>query len=140
MNSPHRTLHPDRVHLRISNEYYRLRNTLVDCELFLIRILGFHFQFNHPNKYLLHYLDTLSQWLTITPSTPIKNSINLIDIAMSILQDTYYDMILVQKFAPQHIAIAIIYLVIQTYSLKIPGVTNDDEHLQWMKVRRKRIR
>ncbi len=38
-----RTLHPNRPHLRISNEYYRLRNTLVDCELFLIRILGFSF-------------------------------------------------------------------------------------------------
>ncbi|CAF3984542.1 unnamed protein product, partial [Rotaria magnacalcarata] len=91
INVTYRTLHPNQPYLRISQEYYRLRNTLVDCELFLIRILGFHFQFNHPNKYLLHYFDTLSKWMTITPSTPIKNNINIIDIAMSILQDTYYD-------------------------------------------------
>ena len=131
-----RTLHPDRAELRISNEYHRLRNTLVDCELFLIRILGFRFQFNHPNKYLLHYLDTLTKWMTITPSTPIKNNVNLIDIAMSILQDTYYDFTLIQNFTPQHIAIAIIYLVIKTYTLEIPSITNDEEHIQWMKVRR----
>jgi len=133
-----RTLHPDRPHLRISNEYYRLRNTLVDCELFLIRILGFHFQLNHPNKYLLHYLDTLSKWMMITPSTPIKNNINLIDIAMSILQDTYYDSTLIKDFSPQHIAIAIIYLVVKTYDLDIPGITNDDEHINWMKVKKRK--
>lgn len=129
-----RTLHPDRPALRISAEYHRLRNTLVDCELFLIRLLGFRFQFNHPNKYLLHYLDTLSRWMTITPSTPIKSSVNLIDVAMSILQDTYYDFTLIKDFAPQHVAIAIIYLLIKTYSLDIPGVNNEDEHLSWMKV------
>ncbi|CAF2194453.1 unnamed protein product [Rotaria magnacalcarata] len=128
------TLHPNQPYLRISQEYYRLRNTLVDCELFLIRILGFHFQFNHPNKYLLHYFDTLSKWMTITPSTPIKNNINIIDIAMSILQDTYYDFTLIKDFSPQHIAIAIIYLVIKTYGLNIPGVTTDEEHINWMKV------
>lgn len=129
-----RTLHPDRAPLKISDEYHRLRNTLVDSELFLIRILGFHFQLNHPNKYLLHYLDTLSQWMATTPSTPLRKKINLIDIAMSILQDTYYDYTLIRDYAPQHIAIAIIYLLIKTYSLEIPGITEDDEHLQWMKV------
>ncbi|CAF0886097.1 unnamed protein product [Adineta steineri] len=134
INVTYRTLYPDRPYLRISNEYYRLRNTLVDCELFLIRILGFHFQFNHPNKYLLHYLDTLTKWMMITPSTPIKNNINLIDIAMSILQDTYYDFTLIKDYSPQHIAIVIIYLLIKTYNLEIPGVTNDDEHINWMKV------
>ena len=130
-----RTLYPNRPHLRISDEYYRLRNTIVDCELFLIRILGFHFQFNHPNKYLLHYVDTLSKWMTITPSIPIKNNVNLINIAMSILQDTYYDYKLIKDFSPQHIAIAIIYLLIKTYALDIPGITNEDEHIQWMKVK-----
>ncbi|UJR37092.1 hypothetical protein I4U23_029796 [Adineta vaga] len=134
INVTYRTLHPNRPYLRISNEYHRLRNTLVDCELFLIRILGFHFQFNHPNKYLLHYLDTLSKWMMITPTTPIKNNINLIDIAMSILQDTYYDFTLIKDFSPQHIAITIIYLLIKTYNLEIPGVTNEDEHINWMRV------
>ena len=128
------TLHPQRSQLRISDEYHRLRNTLMDCELFLIRILGFHFQFNHPNKYLLHYLDTLSKWMAITPATPMKNNTNLVDIAMSILQDTYYDYVLIRDFAPQHIAIAIIYLLIKTYALEIPSVTEDDEHITWMKV------
>jgi hypothetical protein len=72
--------------------------------------------------------------MNITPSTPIKNNINLIDIAMSILQDTYYDYTLIKEFSPQHIAITIIYLLIKTYTLDIPGVTNDDEHIHWMKV------
>lgn len=128
------TLHPQRPQLRISDDYHRLRNTLMDCELFLIRILGFRFQFNHPNKYLLHYLDTLSKWMAITPATPMKNNTNLIDIAMSILQDTYYDYVLIRDFAPQHVAIAIIYLLIKTYALEIPSVTHDDEHITWMKV------
>lgn len=66
--------------------------------------------------------------------TPIKNNINLIDIAMSILQDTYYDFTLHKDFPPQHIAITIIYLLIKTYTLDIPGITNDDEHINWMKV------
>ncbi len=74
--------------------------------------------------------------MNITPSTPIKNNINLIDIAMSILQDTYYDYTLIKDFAPQHIAITIIYLLIKIYTLDIPSVTNDDEHIHWMKVMR----
>jgi hypothetical protein len=74
----------------------------------------------------------------ITPSTPIKNKINLIDIAMSILQDTYYDSTLIKDFSPQHIAIAIIYLVVKTYDLDIPGITNDDEHINWMKVNKRK--
>ncbi len=132
-----RTLHPDRPHLRISDEYHRLRNTIVECELFLIRILGFHFQFNHPNKYLLHYLDTLSKWMTVTPATPVGTSSspsNLVDVAMSILQDTYYDYTLIKDFQPQHVAIAIIYLLVKTYALDIPGLNNEDEQLDWMKV------
>lgn len=74
--------------------------------------------------------------MTITPTTPMKNNVNLIDIAMSILQDTYYDFILIQNFAPQHIALAIIYLLIKTYTLDIPSITNDEEHIHWMKVKR----
>ena len=73
--------------------------------------------------------------MTITPSIPIKNNVNLINIAMSILQDTYYDYKLIKDFSPQHIAIAIIYLLIKTYALDIPGITNEDEHIQWMKVK-----
>ena len=78
-------------------------------------------------------MDTLSKWMTITP---IKNNINLIDIAMSILQDTYYDFTLIKDFSPQHIAIAIIYLLIKTYTLDIPSVTNEEEHINWMKVKK----
>ena len=129
-----RTLHPDRARLKISDEYHRLRNSLVQCELFCVRILGFHFQFNHPNKYLLHYLDTLSQWMSQTPQTPTKCQHNFIDVALSILQDTYYDYTLIRDYQPQHIAITIIYLLIRTYSLEIPSITNDDDHSQWMKV------
>lgn len=69
--------------------------------------------------------------MTILPN---KYQINLIDIAMSILQDTYYDFTLIKDFAPQHIAITIIYLIIKTYALDIPGINNDDEHINWMKV------
>jgi len=68
--------------------------------------------------------------------TPIKYNINLIDIAMSILQDTYYDFTLIKDFSPQHIAIAIIYLLIKTYTLDIPSVINEDEHINWMKVKK----
>jgi len=53
---------------------------------------------------------------------------------MSILQDTYFDMTLIKNFAPQHIAIAIIYLLIQIYKLEIPEIKNENEHLQWMKI------
>lgn len=134
INVTYRTLHPTRDRLKISEEYHRLRNTLVECELFLIRILGFHFQFNHPNKYLLHYLDTLSHWISQTPQTPTKARENLIDVAMSILQDTYYDYTLIRDFQAQHIAIAIIYLLIRVYSLEIPTIKTDDDHIQWMKI------
>jgi hypothetical protein len=55
-------------------------------------------------------------------------------MAMSILQDTYYDYTLIHDYAPQHIAIAIIYLLIKTYALDIPSIIHDDEHMTWMKV------
>lgn len=79
----------------------------------------------------------MSHWISITPSTPTKTHLNLIDVAMSILQDTYYDYKLIRDFAPQHIAIAIIYLLIRIYALEIPNINNDNEHLHWMKVNKK---
>ncbi|CAF0906445.1 unnamed protein product [Didymodactylos carnosus] len=135
INVAHRTLHPNDSHLRISDEYHRLRNTLVECELFLIRILGFHCQFSHPHKYLLHYLDTLQNWITKDEWLRVPN---LVDLCLSILQDTYYDYHLCaapseKDIQPQHRALTCIYLILQTYQIDIQGIDEND-HTEWMKV------
>ena len=50
INVCYRGLHPDSEPLEISEKYWSLRNSIVQTELFISRVLSFEFEFEHPHK------------------------------------------------------------------------------------------
>lgn len=45
-----RVLHRDRAPLEVGSLYWELRDSVVNCELMMLRILQFHVTFNNPHK------------------------------------------------------------------------------------------
>ena len=45
--------------LDLGDEYYAIREAIVQAELLLLRMINFKVQVEHPHKYLLHYLKSL---------------------------------------------------------------------------------
>ena len=43
----------------LGDEYYAIREAIVQAELLLLRMINFKVQVEHPHKYLLHYLKSL---------------------------------------------------------------------------------
>jgi len=51
INVCHRSLHKD-AFLDVGTEYWELRDSLVSCELFMLRVLGFKVATDNPHKVL----------------------------------------------------------------------------------------
>ncbi|XP_074645756.1 cyclin-Q-like [Tubulanus polymorphus] len=122
-----RTLHPDQPPLEIGERYWNLRESVTQCELFIMRVLKFHLVFKHPHKYLLHYLKSIYNWLepTTTEKIPIAKT------AWSILRDSYHGSVCL-RYKPEHIAIAVLYQTLQSYGIEVPH--DHDADLRWWEV------
>lgn len=98
------------------------RDTIVQCEMFIMRVLHFTPHTNSlPHFFLLNYLQTLENWLPdqVTGQTPIGKC------AMSLLQDFYFSSSII-RYKPTETAIAILVLTSQIYGLQIPLVAEQD--------------
>ncbi|CAE1263835.1 unnamed protein product [Acanthosepion pharaonis] len=62
VNVCYRTLHKSKSPLDIGETFYGLRDAVANCELYILRVLRFKVAFDHPHKYLLHYLKALHDW------------------------------------------------------------------------------
>lgn len=49
-----RMLHRERGPLEVGSLYWELRDSVVNCELIMLRSLQFHVAFNNPHKVILH--------------------------------------------------------------------------------------
>ena len=127
MNVCYRTLHPKEAPLEICDKYLLLRNSITQCELLLVRVLEFKFNFDHPHKYLLNYLESLRHWIPLD----LRSRLPVSETCWHILRDILHSNILL-KHRPQEIAIAIIYLVFMCYGINVPF--NDIAQKSWWKV------
>ena len=50
INVAFRTKHPDLNPLEINEQYWSLRNSVIQTELLLVRVLSFKLEFEHPHK------------------------------------------------------------------------------------------
>lgn len=111
------TLDRDEWNAEITNEIWvlKIRDTIIQCEMFIIRVLHFSPNTQLPHFYLLNYLSSLINWLPdeVTCQTPIAKT------AMSLLQDYYYCPRIVRN-KPEVTAISILVLTSQIYGLKVP--------------------
>jgi len=121
INVCHKMVHPHSGPLELDVEYFDLRDSFIQLELLILRVLKFHVNFLHPHKYLLNYAWSLSHWVgmnVIWQSTPVLRS------AWAFIQDLLHDPIYL-TFKPQHLAVGAIYLAFQVFGVTVPC---EDEH------------
>ncbi|KAK0040945.1 cyclin-related protein FAM58A [Biomphalaria pfeifferi] len=115
INVCYRTLHKNKAPLEIGDQFWALRESIASCELFLLRALQFTVVFDHPHKYLCHYLKALSDWFDPQQweRYPIANT------AWAFLQDSYHSDLCLD-YQSKHIAISVLYLALLCHGLEVP--------------------
>ena len=63
INVSHRFFNPGSEPLELDSRFWELRDSIVQCELLMLRVLCFQVSFQYPHKYPLHYLISLKNWL-----------------------------------------------------------------------------
>ncbi|XP_062891116.1 cyclin-Q [Mobula hypostoma] len=116
INVCHRYLNPHMEPLELDSTFWDLRDSLIQCELLMLRLLNFQVSFQHPHKYLLHYLVTLKCWMNqhTWERTPVAVT------AWALLRDSYHGNLCL-RHKPQHIAVAVLYFALHCYGLEVPG-------------------
>lgn len=125
INVAHNTLHRGSGPLEIGDEYWNMRDAIVQAELLIMRVLKFEVSIIHPHKYMLHYLRSMEGWL----GKDQWNAVPIARTAAAFLQDYHHDAS-VLEYAPQHIAIACISLALQCYGVRLPLMEDCDDE-QW---------
>lgn len=115
INVCYRMLHPKSEPLGLGEEYWGLRDSLVQLELFVLRTLGFKVHFDHPHKYLLHYLMAMGHYLP--PLTMQKYP--LVRTSWAFVHDMLHDAMYL-KHDPSHLAVAAMFLSLQCYGIEVP--------------------
>jgi len=125
INVCHRVLHPNEEPLDIGSTYWLLRDTITQCELFIIRVMNFHLSFVHPHKYLLQYLKSLHDWLDprLVARVPISGT------AWAMLRDCYFGDICL-KYKAEYTAVAILYFSLQCHGVEVP-FTHQAKYQWW---------
>lgn len=116
INVSHRYFNPGSEPLELDSRFWELRDSIVQCELLMLRVLRFQVSFQHPHKYLLHYLISLKNWLNrySWQRTPISVT------AWALLRDSYHGGLCL-RFQAQHLAVAVLYLALQVYGVEVPA-------------------
>lgn len=123
INVCHNTLHRTNGPLEIGDEYWNMRDAIVQAELLIMRVLKFEVSIIHPHKYMLHYLKSMEGWM----GKEQWNTVPIAQKAAAFLQDFHHDPCILD-YTPQHVAIACISLALQCYGVRLPLIEdNDDE-------------
>ncbi|XP_053329579.1 cyclin-Q isoform X2 [Spea bombifrons] len=127
INVCHRCLNPGSEPLEVDIKFWELRDSIVHCELLMLRLLNFRVSFEHPHKYLLHYLMSLKSWMNrhTWDRTPIATA------SWALLRDSYHGDICL-RYKPQHIAVAVLYFALQCYGVEVP--CNENAETEWWQV------
>lgn len=153
INVCYRTYHSELAPLDLDESFWALKNSVVQTELVIVRMLSFNMVFEHPHKvdllsllfrwfkirkklnsflltwkYLLIYLEAMRDWIPLFggQSTPVTM------MCWSLLNDLLHtDLFL--NYRPQEVAISIIYLALQSYGIRMPF--NNEAKISWWRVR-----
>ncbi|XP_069065501.1 cyclin-Q isoform X1 [Pleurodeles waltl] len=124
INVTHRHLNPGSEPLELDAHFWEMRDSVVQCELLMLRLLNFRVSFQHPHKYLLHYLVSLKNWMNrhCWDRTPIAQA------AWALLRDSYHQALCL-RYEAQHIAVAVLYFALQCYGVEVPADVETEK--QW---------
>uniref|UniRef100_A0A3Q4BPS1 Cyclin-Q n=1 Tax=Mola mola TaxID=94237 RepID=A0A3Q4BPS1_MOLML len=115
INVSHRYFNSGSSPLECDKVFWDLRDSVVQCELLILRQLNFYFSFEHPHKYLLHYLSSVKSLVNrhAWSRTPVAET------SWALLRDCHHgDMCI--RHTPKHIAIATLYLALNSYGMELP--------------------
>ncbi|XP_065167315.1 cyclin-Q [Atheta coriaria] len=128
INVSHHTLHRHSGPLEIGEEYWNMRDAIVQAELLIMRILKFEVTITHPHKFMLHYLKSLEGLL----GKDVWNKFPIARTCAAFLQDFHLDPAILE-YEPKHIAVACISLSLQCYGVQIPLIDDTDDEM-WYSV------
>ncbi|KAL0278446.1 UNVERIFIED_CONTAM: hypothetical protein PYX00_000266 [Menopon gallinae] len=128
INVSHNTLHRGSPPLELGEEYWNMRDAIVQAELLIMRMLKFEVNVIHPHKYMYHYLKTLHGLFTNEEwkKLPLAKS------STAFLQDFHHDPSILE-YKPQHVAIAAINLALQVYGVQVP-LSDESDNNAWYNV------
>ncbi|KAJ8670660.1 hypothetical protein QAD02_001919 [Eretmocerus hayati] len=128
MNVSYNTLHRGSAPLELGEQYWSMRDAIVQAELLVMRMLKFEVVSEHPHKYLLHYLRSLQAWFGEEEweKNPVSRT------SMALLQDFHHSPA-VLDYPPKFIAIACINLAFQIYGVVVPLMDECDQQ-PWFNV------
>ncbi|XP_012924829.1 cyclin-related protein FAM58A isoform X2 [Heterocephalus glaber] len=126
INVSYRYFNPGSEPLELDSRFWELRDSIVQCELVVLRVLRFQVSFQHPHKYLLHYLVSLKNWLNrySWQRTPISVT------AWALLRDSYHGGLCL-RFRAQHLAVAVLYMALQVYGVEVPAEAEAEAEKPW---------
>jgi hypothetical protein len=124
INVFHATANPGREPLDLSEAYWSLRDSIVQCELFVLRVLKFNVTNQHPHRFLLHYCKSLSDWIHGSE----ENKGRFARTCWALLNDYVTDSRYITHHA-SHIAVAIIELSLSLLGIEVPS--NHEALLGW---------
>lgn len=120
INVSHRYFHSGTAPLECDQQFWDLRDSVVQCELLILRQLNFQVSFEHPHKYLLHYLLSVRSLVNRHAWTRCP----VAETAWALLRDCYHgDMCI--RHSPRHVAISALYLALHSYGLELPRGDKD---------------
>ncbi|EDO45644.1 predicted protein, partial [Nematostella vectensis] len=116
INVCYRSSHKDSPCLEINARYWELRESVVNCELLMLRVLGFRVSYDNPHKYLLHYLKVLQDWTC--PGMWERSQVP--QISWSYLLDSHH-IPLCLEYPPAHVAVALLHFAVECVGLEVPS-------------------
>lgn len=129
INVAHNTINRSAQPLELGDEYWSMRDSIVQAELFITRILKFDLTTVHPHKYMLHYMKSLQDWFGIKE----WNALPVAKTAASFLQDFHHSAKILDH-KPDHIAVCCLALAFQAYGVQVPLTDESDEVNAWYNV------
>ncbi|XP_043273128.1 cyclin-Q isoform X1 [Venturia canescens] len=128
MNVATNTLQRGSQPLELGDQYWSIRDGIVQAELLIMRMLKFQVTPIHPHKYILHYLRSLHAWF----GDEEWNKYPVTKTSMALLQDFHHSPA-VLDYPPNLVAIACINLALQIYGVVVPLMDECDQQ-PWFNV------
>jgi hypothetical protein len=129
----HQTVHKTSDELKDIKMLQSLKDSIIDCELLLIRMLRFKVDVPLAHRYLNVYLQTLCDWMRDeTMAAKLRAT------SWALLNDYMCVDHRSLDYRPQHIAISVIELALRCLNYKIPH--NEEALIPWMEAFDERLK
>lgn len=115
--------------LELNDEYWAIRDAIVQAELLITRMLKFDLNIVHPHKYMLHYIKSLQEWF----SSSVWNALPIAKTAAACLQDFHHSSAILD-YKPSHVAVCCLSVAFETYGIQVPLTDDFDDTTIWYNI------